>query len=213
MRFSLQTLAFIVCLTGLGLAVFVLQSKNFALAQELLDLQRSVGLVDFSPGEDHYRLTTTGDGTIDGCAGSQTYLLRVENFSEYQIEVTHYRANNSKVMRFDLQDPIVTIDFIHDAPLNNLFICSLQTSNVTTFHSARFDVDTLLRHSFHGVSGAEIDEENVIISLFFGPEGFQIPFGKNEFHWYRPITLAKSNTLCDACNIEAISFRLVPRSN
>ena len=213
MRFSLQALALFVCLAGLGVAVFVLQTKNAALAQELLDLQLTVGLVDTSPGIDHYRLTQTGDGTVDGCTGSATYLLRVENYSEYLLEVTHYHANGSKVMRFDLEDPIVSISFIPDAPLNNLFISSLQTNNTTTFHATRFDVGTLIRHSDHGASGAEIEDENIILSLFFGPPGFQIPFGNKEFNWYRPITITKSNRLCDDCNIEAISFCLVQRSN
>lgn len=211
MKLSLQTLALFICLAGLGAALFVSQSKNAALREELLGLRQSLGLVDFSAEQDKYSLADTGDETVQDCTDSPTYLLRVENHQNYQIEVKHYGSGKRKIMRFDIGDPIVAISFFPNAPLDNLFIRSTKTHNLNTFHSVKIDAGALIKHSNHGVFGDEIGD-NIILSLFFGPEGFQIPFGQEEFNWRHGITVAKSKRLCDACNIETVTFRLVKRS-
>lgn len=200
------------CIAGLAIALCVSQVKNAALNNDIQRLQKSLGLVDYSPDKDEYKLSDTGDDTVSECLGSPTYLLRVENYEKYLIEVTHYSGNRSKVMKFDIADPIVAISFFPTGQPNNLFIRSTVAHDLNTFHSVKLNVGTLIKHSKYDVNGSQIGD-NIILSLFFGPEGFQIPFGSQEFDWQQPITASKMKRLCDACNIESVTFRLVKRSD
>ena len=209
MKFTLRTIALTVALVALALALILTRIENVDLKSKVRGLRESIGFRTYYSGIDEYRLSETGDGTSLEYASSPTYLLRVENFKEYQIEVTHYMANTANAMQFDIADPLIAISYFPDAKANNFFIRGT-TQNSNTFHSAKIGAGPMILHSNHGRFGDEINEEQVILSIFLGP-GNSIPFGKKEFQWHHVITQKKVERLCDACNLENISIRLIRR--